>query len=216
MSRASMLEHIRRRLGVSAADHERRELALARMTSHAANTIPGRARLSGEARIEEFMEMLQRVQGTVARIDEMAAVPRAVEDYLGNGAVCLSQEVIEMSLPWQDTELRLVPWSARTSFDVCVTACMAAAAETGTLVVRSSPLTPLTQHFLGETHIAILKLSQLHGAYEDVWPMVRDAMPRHLTFVSGPSCTGDIEMVMEYGAHGPRRLHVILVEETSV
>lgn len=210
-----MLEDIRRRLGAAAEDDERRGRALARMSDHPSNTIPGRARLSGDARIDEFVEMLQRVQGTVARVDDMAAVPRAVEAYLGAGAVCLTQEVIEMGLSWQDTGLHLVPWQAKTSFDVCVTACMAAAAETGTLVVRSSALTPLTQHFLGETHIAILKLSQLHGAYEDVWPMVRDAMPRHLTFVSGPSCTGDIEMVMEYGAHGPRRLHVILVEENG-
>ena len=208
-----MLEDIRRRLGTAADDDARRGRALARMTAHAANTIPGRARLSGEARIEEFIEMLERVQGTVARIDDMAAVPRAVEEYLGGGEVCLTAEVSRMNLPWHETGLHLVPWSAKTSFDVCVTACLAAAAETGTLVVRSSPLTPLTQHFLGETHIAILKSSQLHGAYEDVWPVVRDAMPRHLTFVSGPSCTGDIEMVMEYGAHGPRRLHVILVEE---
>ncbi len=48
---------------------------------------------------------------------------------------------------------------------------------------------------------------------EAVWQRLRDtAMPRHLTMISGPSSTGDIEMQMEKGVHGPRDLQVILME----
>lgn len=212
MSRDSILQQIRARLGVAGDDESRSALVLSRLNRHAPNTIPVRARVSGEARIAAFIEMLERVHGTVDKVGYPSDVPAAVAEYLGGGEICLTREVDEMGLPWsRQPSLRLLPWSAKSSLDVCVSACVAAVAETGTVVVQSSAVTPLTQHFLGEKHIVILSVHRLYGGYEEIWPLVRERLPRHLTFVSGPSCTGDIEMVMEYGAHGPRNLHVIIV-----
>ncbi len=51
---------------------------------------------------------------------------------------------------------------------------------------------------------------------EDLWAQLRarlDGMPRAVSLITGPSKTADVEQTMQYGAHGPRRLHVILVEE---
>ena len=213
MSRSEILQRIRTRLNVDDQGQSRRESAMMRMAQHRPNTVPARAQGDQAALISQFTDMLSRVHGSVARVSAVDQVPAAVSDYLGAAAtLCLTRQVDAMALPWQgEAGLTLVPWAPRTSFEVCVTGCVAAAAETGTLVVASSPEVPLTQHFLGDTHIAILLVEQLFGAYEDIWNRVRKAMPRHLTFISGPSCTGDIEMIMEYGAHGPRNLHVILV-----
>jgi L-lactate dehydrogenase complex protein LldG len=53
------------------------------------------------------------------------------------------------------------------------------------------------------------------AAYEDGWDRLREGggMPRAINFITGPSRTGDIEQRIELGAHGPRRLHIILVDD---
>lgn len=212
MSREQVLDNVRRRLGPT--DTARTRLVNERLERHAPNTIPARASGTPEALVRTFTEMLERVQGSVAHVASRDGVPAAVAACLGGGEICLSPEVERMDLPWgRETSLTLVPWTPKTSFDACVTGCIGAAAETGTIAVTSSSVSPLTQHFLGETHIVLLQAQHLMGAYEELWQDARGAMPRHMTFVSGPSCTGDIEMIMEYGAHGPRRLHVIIIDE---
>jgi len=64
----------------------------------------------------------------------------------------------------------------------------------------------------------ILRASRIVGPYEDAWDMLRAAgpMPRNVMLVTGPSRSADIEQTLELGAHGPRRLHVVLVADTSV
>ena len=60
------------------------------------------------------------------------------------------------------------------------------------------------------------------GAYEDAWDLLRRErqdpvtggfMPRNVRLVTGPSRSADIEQTLELGAHGPRRLHVVLIED---
>jgi L-lactate dehydrogenase complex protein LldG len=88
-------------------------------------------------------------------------------------------------------------------------------AETGTLVLTSGPESPTTLNFLPDTHIAVVNRSQITGRYEDVWDKIRDngALPRTVNMISGPSRTGDIEQTIQLGAHGPRRLHILILDE---
>jgi L-lactate dehydrogenase complex protein LldG len=61
---------------------------------------------------------------------------------------------------------------------------------------------------------------------EDAWAKLRQAhpgatlsgesMPRTVNFITGPSRTGDIEQKILMGAHGPRRLHIVIVEDEKV
>jgi len=39
------------------------------------------------------------------------------------------------------------------------------------------------------------------------------ALPRSINFITGPSRSGDIEQTLQLGAHGPRRLHILIVDE---
>ena len=64
----------------------------------------------------------------------------------------------------------------------------------------------------------ILRAGQITGAYEEGWKYLRAraedgaSLPRTVNLITGPSRTGEIEQTMQLGAHGPRRLHIIIVE----
>ena len=104
------------------------------------------------------------------------------------------------------------------SDQVSITGAFAGIAETGTLVMASGPDHPVTLNLLPDTHIVVLRESDIVGGYEDVWARLRarygkDRMPRTVNTITGPSRTGDIEQAMELGAHGPRRMHIVVVRE---
>ena len=65
-----------------------------------------------------------------------------------------------------------------------------------------------------------LRTSRIVGAYEEAWDLLRAEkgegaafMPRNVMLVTGPSRSADIEQTLELGAHGPRRLHIVLLED---
>ncbi|KXU81257.1 LutC/YkgG family protein [Aeromonas enteropelogenes] len=103
-------------------------------------------------------------------------------------------------------------------FDTCqagITHCAGAIADTGTLVLLPDGGEPRTLSLVPPCHIALLAAStitdNLAGLVEGGrW---QQAMPTNLLLVSGPSKTADIQQTLAYGAHGPSRLLVVLVED---
>ena len=85
---------------------------------------------------------------------------------------------------------------------------------------------PSTLNFLPDTHVVVMPASRVVGPMEDAWAKLREAnpdaalsgesMPRTVNFITGPSRTGDIEQKILMGAHGPRRLHIVIVEDEKV
>lgn len=167
---------------------------------------------------ELFVEMAKAVATTVARVPDLADAPAALARYLAAEnlpARVVASPALEI-LPWAShPPLDVRFGAARETDSVSVTPVFAAIAETGTLMTTSGPKTPATLNFLPETHVAILQAGQIVGAYEDAWDrfrdLSRDGLPRTVNLITGPSRTGDIEQTIMLGAHGPRRLHVILV-----
>ena len=101
---------------------------------------------------------------------------------------------------------------------VAVQQAFAAIAETGTLMLPSAPVRPTTVNLLADTAIVVLRASSVVGAYEEAWDKLRSemgAMPRNVMLVTGPSRSADIEQTLELGAHGPRNLHVVLIEDAG-
>lgn len=173
--------------------------------------------------VDRFIEQSLRLSATVDRVESIDAVPSAVAGYLC-GLKLPSQAVCWPSLSgWNWAEHGLTvearpPSRALDSTDlVGITGCFAAVAETGTLALRSGPDAPASMALLPETHIAVVHESQIVASMEEVFAQLRTegsalaAMPRALNFISGPSRTADIEQTLVLGAHGPYRVHLVVV-----
>ena len=120
---------------------------------------------------------------------------------------------VAVALPWSHGVTMAVR-PACESDKVGVTEVFCAIAETGTLMTLSGAQTPPVTSLLPETHIAVLRVSQIVPSMEEAWQRLRetpDYPPRAVYFFSGPSRTADFEQTLTFGAHGPYRVHVILV-----
>jgi L-lactate dehydrogenase complex protein LldG len=93
-----------------------------------------------------------------------------------------------------------------------ITGALAGIADTGTLVIVGGKGRPLTVSLLPEIHVAILRAKDIYANLPQVLnlPEVRKAPA--VVLISGPSRTADIEMTLTIGVHGPKELHVFLVE----
>ncbi|MBL0670087.1 lactate utilization protein C [Aeromonas hydrophila] len=103
-------------------------------------------------------------------------------------------------------------------FDACqagITHCAGAIADTGTLVLLPDSGEPRTLSLVPPCHIALLAASTIADNLAGLVAGGRwqQAMPTNLLLVSGPSKTADIQQTLAYGAHGPSRLLVVLVED---
>jgi L-lactate dehydrogenase complex protein LldG len=215
-----MLAAVRRGLRRGPLPPDRVAELQAHLAAHPRRLIPQRSLISHAARLDLLEANVVREFGTLARIGGLADVPGAVADYLAGQN--LPPEIVVGPHP----ELREIDWGERpllawregraeASDAVSVQHCFAGIAETGTLMFPSGPDRPTTLNLLVETEIAVLRASRVVGPYEDAWDMLREAgaMPRNVMLVTGPSRSADIEQSLELGAHGPRRLHVLLIED---
>ena len=123
--------------------------------------------------------------------------------------------------PWERKPALAVTIGATAGDDlVAISHAYGAAAETGTLVLLSGPDNPTTLNFLPDNHIVVVASDTVQGDYESVLAALRDrfgaeGLPRAINLVTGPSRSADIEQTVILGAHGPRRLHVILVDQQT-
>lgn len=207
--------------GIGRAD---RAAIAAHIATPQRHEIPGRVAAAADLTVL-FEDQITAVDGTVQRVATMADVPASLAAYLQHhnlpADLVMAPDPALDAVPWDATPLLRIQRRLPTSEDmVGVTSAAAAVAETGTLVATSGPHHPSALNFVPETHIVVLPAGKVVGCYEDVWDSLRRAaagapLPRAVTFISGPSRTGDIEQTITLGAHGPRRLHVILVDDNG-
>jgi len=203
-------------------DHGGEEGAAARLRDHPRNLVPARGQLDPVACRQLFVDMAREAAATVTVVAGTAAVPAALAEYLSAqnlpAAVAMAPDPALDDIPWDRAPLLAIRrGKAEASDAVGVTAAFAAVAETGTLLLVSGADRPTTLNFLPETHVVVLRAGQIVGPYEDAWDRLRaafdGALPRTLNFITGPSRSADIEQTIQMGAHGPRRLHIILIDD---
>jgi len=166
--------------------------------------------------VARFSERARLLSSTVEEVAALEAVPAAVAAYLRAHALPM-QAIVWPQFERLDWSLAGVSVAARKAQDqdmVGITGCFCAIAETGTLLTLSGADTPPSTSLLPETHIAIVPCARIVKSMEDAWALVRSergTLPRATNFISGPSRTADIEQTLVLGAHGPYRVHVVLV-----
>jgi len=181
--------------------------------------------IEGDLRIR-FRAMSERMSSTVDEVPHLADAPAAVARYLDAQGLG-RQAVIWPALATLDWSGAGVAVEARPprrdesqgADPVGITGCFCALAETGTLVLTSGPQAHASTHLLPETHVALVPASRIVKGMEDAFALLRaerggeEMMPRALNMVSGPSRTGDIELTIVLGAHGPYRVHIVVATE---
>jgi len=221
MSRDQILGNIRRALHRAAApDTAPLET---RLSEPPTGPIPARGQLPRPERIELFLAMAKRASASVARVANAAAVPAAVADFLARenlpARLKLAPDPALTGLPWESRPLIEISTGASAGDDpVSLGHAVAGIAETGTLMLASGPMGPSTLDFLPETEIVLLSAEGIVGGLEEAWRLLRSRLPagqlpRTVNFITGPSRSADIGQKLQLGAHGPRRLHIILVGE---
>jgi L-lactate dehydrogenase complex protein LldG len=222
-ARDTLFASIRQSLGVTGNEPARRAAVANRIASHPRGVIPARGQLPPAERVKFFAEMVVAAAGSVAMPASGADVPAAVSAFLR------SQNLPMQIRRGDDPRLAAMPWSEQGTLEVStgpsdghqlasVSHAFGGIAETGTLVMLSGRDNPTTLNFLPDTHIVAVDAKDIAGDYETVWQRVRekfgvDALPRAINMITGPSRSADIGQILILGAHGPRRLHVLVVGE---
>jgi L-lactate dehydrogenase complex protein LldG len=210
-ARQAILSRIRQSLGREALAPQTIQTLEARLAQPPVHTQP----TITQPLMQQFIEQLQKAAATCVTVVHFSEVPQCVLDFLTYHQLP-KQVVIDAhlnALPWPKA-IHIIYRPAQADDKVCINTAFAGVAETGNLVLLSNPANPTTLNFLAENHIVILPQAYLVAHLEAVWTRLRtQKMPRAVNFIRGPSRTADIEQTLQLGAHGPKQLHVILVEK---
>jgi L-lactate dehydrogenase complex protein LldG len=102
---------------------------------------------------------------------------------------------------------------------VCISGADAGIAESGTLVLCSGAGRGRLASLIAPVHIAVLRRAQIVRGLGAALALIRQRYgpdvlldSSNLTLISGPSRTGDIELTLTLGVHGPREIHVVLID----
>lgn len=214
-SRDDILERVR--VGVGKADFAARRAAA---EAYLAARARGPQAVLGDDLAGRFQARAEYLASSVERLATLAEAPAAVARYLdvqGLGREAVATPEIA-DLDWAAAGLGVTGRAAVDADQVGISGCFCAIAETGTLLLLSGPASPATVSLLPETHIALVPVGRIVAGMEDAFALVRTecgALPRAVNFISGPSRTGDIEQTIVLGAHGPCRVHLLLIGANS-
>jgi len=189
----------------------------------------------GDDVVASMAQQVAEVGGVVDKVPDLAAAREKLRELLDSlsarSALCWRHELLdrlglaglleELGVERLDAEaLASLPSDQvrekTLAADVGITSATKAVAETGTLVLAASKETPRVASLLPPVYIAIVERGQMVPDLFDYFDEISDEqsierLPTNVTFVTGPSKTGDLEMRLITGVHGPGRWHVLLV-----
>lgn len=166
--------------------------------------------------VEAFVRGLEKVSATHETVLTIEQIDTAIDHYLRS--VGASNQLVVAGAAkavglLRNSTREMIPAPTRGNEESAITTAYAGIAETGSLVLLSGVDTPVTTNFLPDNFICILKTADILPDMESLWVRMASegkTMPRSINLVTGPSRTADVEQIIQMGAHGPRRVHVIL------
>jgi L-lactate dehydrogenase complex protein LldF len=165
--------------------------------------------------VERFSQELEAVGGHAYRVRQNELSKRLIE--------FLKEHNINAAMIWDsistlnESDLSEAGLRAKRSIDPTlkagITGVLSAIAETGTLVIPSAKGQPLGASLLAEFHIAIISSAQIILSLDEALQNKEVRNASAIALVTGPSRTADIEMTLTIGVHGPKELHVFVVDQ---
>ena len=219
-ARDAVLGRVRNALGASGDRMRASAAANAYIDAHAQGPRPAMP----PDLVARFMQRATDMESTVERLGDRAAIPAAVARYLD--ALVLPPALAEQKshrgvcwpefadLDWKGAGLEIEARPTIGDDRLGITGTFCAIAETGTLVVLAGADTPTATTLLPDTHVAVLRSDRIVSGMEEAFDLVRrerGRVPRAMNLISGPSRTGDVEQTIVLGAHGPFRVHILVV-----
>jgi L-lactate dehydrogenase complex protein LldG len=215
-AREEILGRVRRSLHVSGAEAPRQAAVAERLARTPSGIIPAR----GRGGVETFKAEAVRAAASLAEIEAPEQIPAEIARYLRDNnlpaTLRIGADPRLTGLPWGETALEIAHGPS-DGYDLNgLSVAFAGIAETGTLALVSGADNPTTLNFLPDNHLVVVFAGDVVGDMESVFARLRKVYgagqaPRTLNFVTGPSRSADIEQTLLFGAHGPRRLHILLV-----
>jgi L-lactate dehydrogenase complex protein LldG len=204
------------KLHMTSADNSAGRIELEReaLGSAAAPTPPA------AERCQAFLINVIKNQGSVDCAGNRTEAVKAVANYLyGNfrsHRLVAGNNSRLAAMPWRDAGVLPRFGSLEAGEPVALSYAQLGVAETGAVVTRTGKGNPGANNLLPEHHIVLVDAADLVDTLEQAWVKINQDMeksgrPRGINFIAGPSSTADIEGQLVYGAHGPRRWHVIIL-----
>ncbi len=185
---------------------------------------------------ERFAVEAEAVGGVVHMVDDPAGARNVLESLIIRGqvrqALCWQHELLrrvgldEVLLSQGVERLDYVALAALSAAQrrermlacqIGITSCDWAVAETGSLVMCSAPGRERLASLLPPVHVAIVERKQivpdLIDAIEALSRAGRERLPSNVVLITGPSKTGDIELQLTTGVHGPGTWHVVVIRQ---
>ena len=162
-----------------------------------------------------FKENLEMANGSVylfhSREELFESLKNFLHDFDRNTIVCFEKEIIdslnEVKLPL--SEFPEIP----ENIEIGITGCEFLIAHTGSIMVSSAQKGGRQMFVYPPVHIVVAKRNQLveylENAYAGLTKKYKE-LPSHVSLITGPSRTADIEKTLVMGAHGPREVHVFI------
>ena len=221
-AREDILSNIRRSLGVTGREAPRISAMQERLTSAPRGVVPARGQVNGPERIALFRAEAERVAASVAEVaqpqDIVSEVARYLREHNLPATLRMGADARLAALDWTDTAIEVSHGRSLGDDLNGLSHAFGAVAETGTLAMVSGPDNPTTLNFLPDNHIVVLREADLLSDAESLWDRLRATYgkalaPRTVNLITGPSRSGDIEQQIVLGAHGPRRLHIVILRD---
>ena len=213
-ARENILARIREKSGRTGSTTENEFAAVrAHIAQHARGPLPS---IAMQNPVAHFISECARLKSSTAELADLAALPAEVARYVAANTLttrCVGWHEFA-ALDWAGAGIAFDDRPANGDDLIGLTGCFCGIGETGTLLLLGAAATPKATALLPETHICVVKKSRIVATMEDSFALMRNEIgepPRSTFFVSGPSRTADIEQTLVIGAHGPYRVHVVLI-----
>ena len=175
--------------------------------------------LSRETLINNFKKNLESVGGyceIVPNENAAAAVVRNAIERLSATRIAISDSPLVASVIENSSDVELTE-SADPEYlfasDIGITSAQWGIAETGTLVLQSDAERHRLTSLIPPIHICVLEARNIRQTLGELLQIVHNDLSRTVTFITGASRTSDIELTLAIGVHGPRELHVIVIND---